>query len=198
MQLKQARKIGMQVVEALTPRCERIAIAGSVRRDKPDPKDVEIVLIPAETDVQVDLFTRKVLPYSLDQVVLTAMLDDLLVLDPQVKRDGPKYKRFIHVASGAVVEIFAAEEGNWGYIWALRTGPADFMKLVVTPRIMGGALPHMRCLHDGWVWRRTPGGEDVRVWCSEERDFFAELRLPWWAPEERTVERLRQHLNGGG
>jgi hypothetical protein len=29
---------------------------------------------------------------------------------------------------------------------------------------------------------------------SEEEDFFRQLGVPCWPPEERTVERLRGHL----
>jgi hypothetical protein len=39
MNLKTAHEIGMKIVRALTPACDRIAIAGSVRRGKADPKD---------------------------------------------------------------------------------------------------------------------------------------------------------------
>ena len=40
-----ARKVADELVEALTPRCEQICIAGSLRRGKPDVGDIEILYI---------------------------------------------------------------------------------------------------------------------------------------------------------
>lgn len=46
MILSEALKIAEAVLKELGPHCERIAIAGSVRRRKPEVKDIEIVAIP--------------------------------------------------------------------------------------------------------------------------------------------------------
>ena len=50
MTLERAKEIAEKVVSQLSPYCERIEIAGSVRREKPFPKDVEIVCIPRGKD----------------------------------------------------------------------------------------------------------------------------------------------------
>jgi len=62
MNVEQARKIGMEVVEALAPACDRIMIAGSVRRGKAQPKNIEIVYIPRLVPTRVDLFTTNQVP----------------------------------------------------------------------------------------------------------------------------------------
>jgi len=38
--------VANQVLHDLTPYCKKIEVAGSIRRGKPDPKDVDILLIP--------------------------------------------------------------------------------------------------------------------------------------------------------
>lgn len=43
MKLEQALEIAEKVKALLAPHCERIEIAGSIRRKKPDVKDIEIV-----------------------------------------------------------------------------------------------------------------------------------------------------------
>ena len=62
MKWQQAWEIGMEVVEAMSPACDRIMIAGSVRRPKPEPKDIEIVYIPRMSNKRVDLFTYEDVP----------------------------------------------------------------------------------------------------------------------------------------
>jgi DNA polymerase/3'-5' exonuclease PolX len=49
--------IAGRIVEALRPYCERIEIAGSLRREKPMVGDIEIVAIPRRP---VDLFGEPV------------------------------------------------------------------------------------------------------------------------------------------
>ena len=46
MTLAYAQQMAEALVELLAPACERIEIAGSVRRGKARPNDVEIVAIP--------------------------------------------------------------------------------------------------------------------------------------------------------
>ena len=51
MQLCKIQRIANSVLKELKPYCERIEIAGSIRRQKPDPNDIEIVAIPKPYDV---------------------------------------------------------------------------------------------------------------------------------------------------
>ncbi|GAG61632.1 unnamed protein product, partial [marine sediment metagenome] len=46
MELERAQRTAEAVVKQLSPYCKKIAVAGSVRRKKPWPKDIDLVLIP--------------------------------------------------------------------------------------------------------------------------------------------------------
>lgn len=46
MELKQAQALAQEIVDHLTPYCTRIEVAGSIRRQRPFPRDIDIVLIP--------------------------------------------------------------------------------------------------------------------------------------------------------
>jgi DNA polymerase/3'-5' exonuclease PolX len=46
MTLEYTREIAEALVELLTPACQRIEIAGSIRRKKLYPNDIEVVAIP--------------------------------------------------------------------------------------------------------------------------------------------------------
>lgn len=203
MNLEQARRIGMEVVEALAPACDRIVIAGSVRRAKPDPKDIEIVYLPRMTRTRVDLFTYNHIP------VTQSRIEDLVSrrfwqFDDRVKRNGPYYKRMVReivppVTSmenwwgddeqRIVIELFRADPDNWGYILALRTGPGEFNKIWAAKPWHGGCLPVDLKLSGGYLWRN---GKPVAT--PTEEEFFAQIGLPCWPPEERSAIRLATWL----
>ena len=188
MKLAQADRIADEVMEALGGFCERIAVAGSIRRRKPIVKDVEIVYIPRLIDRQVDLFTWASVPMT-DEVIADLVHQKILTWDAEVKRRGPKYKRLVHVQTGVVVELFTAQPDNWGLILALRTGPADFNVLLVSKPWHGGAMPLDMGMKGGYLWR-----EGRRLETPDEATFFDELGIPLWPPHERTAGRLRAWL----
>jgi len=193
MKLEQMRLVGMRVVEAMAPGCERISIAGSVRRRKAEPKDLEIVYIAQMVERRKDLFTAEVVPAT-EGLVIELMASGFWRLDTEVKRNGPLYKRMVMRASSrgpdeVVVELFRAEVGNWGLQLALRTGPAEFNHLLVTPRSQRGAMPAGMRMAGGWLWR----GEE-RLESGTEEEFFGQVGVPCWEPGERSEERLEEWL----
>lgn len=189
MKLDSAREVASEVMAALAPVCMNIEVAGSIRRLKPEPKDVEIVYSPCYQSVQIDLFGGCEDVSLVDGVLNNLMDTGILRPDQVTKRWGPKYKRLIHVASRMVIELFAAEPDNWGYILALRTGPAEFNRMLVTPRHMGGVRPVYLILDGGYV-RHSESREIMRV--PTEQVFFDLMRIPYWPPEKRTAERLEE------
>ena len=192
MKWQQAWEIGSEVVEALSPACDRIMIAGSVRRCKPEPKDVEVVYIPRMSRERMDLFSYEDVPAT------EAMIQELVNrsfwnFDGRIRRNGPKYKRMVQspLANGdpVVIELFRAQVDNWGYVLALRTGPGDFNKIWAAHSWDGGCLPVNMTLKDGHVWR---AGKPIST--PNEELFFAEIGLPCWLPEERSAIRLAKFL----
>ena len=188
MNLEQARKIGMEVVEALAPACDRIMIAGSVRRGKAKPKDIEIVYIAKTVKERADLFSWSDVPAT--EATIREMVDRRYWLfDDVVRRNGPLYKRMMHCATARIVELFRANADNWGYILALRTGPGDFNKIWASKPWKGGSLPVDIVLKDGFVWHN---GRPVPT--PTEEEFFERIGLPCWPPESRSAMRLGKFL----
>ena len=195
MKLAMARRIGMEVVEALSPACERIVVAGSIRREKAQPGDVEIVYLPRLVEIQKDLFTREWVPAT-EQAVVELVLGHFWRFDQDTQRNGPLYKRMIKEVATAgviggwpreqvVIELYRALPDNWGLQLALRTGPADFNHLLVTQRQDGGAMPRGMRMAGASLWR----GEE-RLASRTEEEFFEQIGVPCWRPEERTQARL--------
>ena len=191
MRLEMARRIGLAIVAALREDCEAIALAGSIRREKPDVKDVEVVYIPRLVVAQTSLFGDVAGEVPATQATIKKLVETgVLEWDQKVKRAGPRHQRLIHVASGLVFDFFRAEPDTWGLQLALRTGPRDFNKVVVSHEWQGGgAMPVGMVMRNGKLWRR---GKFVPT--PTEEVFFAEIGIPRWPPQARSAQRLQAWL----
>ena len=196
MTLATMRAIGERLVETWAPACERIEIAGSVRRGAPDPHDIEIVAIAR---MQVAVAVRDMFRDTQTTMSERNLFDELLA---EWKADGrlrdrpdkngraawgPKFKRAL-TAEGVAVDIFSCGRGlgsQWGVIFAIRSGPADFSHALVTSQLYGGFMPGGMRVKDGQLWRNG-----ILVETPSEEDFFRELGLPCWPPAERLLSRL--------
>ena len=114
MKLQDAQAIAREVIAALAPACERIEVAGGVRRHKPDPHDIEIVALPRFREEPLGFFdTQRVA--ETDGAISAASASGLLRLDSDVKRNGPRYKRFLSRGTETIVELFLVHDpAQWG------------------------------------------------------------------------------------
>ena len=90
----------------LKPLCKRIKIAGSIRREKEECKDIEIVCVA--------------ISYKLEEFLLSQKRSGNIIYT----KNGPKMKSFKW--RGMQVDLFIANENNFGWILFLRTGPAEW------------------------------------------------------------------------
>lgn len=187
MKLNFAREAAQHIVETLGPACARIEIAGSVRREKAEPGDIEIVCIsrPARP-----VFGASPLG-PLETVLDNLRLAETVRPRPD-ERDrthwGPKSKRALWWYGGQEikVDLFATDAACWPVVFALRTGDAEFSHALVTPRNAGGLLPNGMRVTDG---RLYAGAHPVAL--AEESDLFDALDLPWINPRERNAATAR-------
>jgi DNA polymerase/3'-5' exonuclease PolX len=160
MQLDRAMEIAERVKAQLAPHCQRIEIAGSIRRRKADVGDIEIVAIPKPYDV--GLFASGI---ATEVEHWTKVRGELPC----------KYTQRM-LPDGIALDLFFATRHNWGLIYAIRTGSADFSH---------------RVLACGWVRNGyksvggmlTCNGNPVEV--REERDLFYLSGVAWVDPEDR-------------
>jgi DNA polymerase/3'-5' exonuclease PolX len=161
MVLEQARQIAARVKGELAPHCDRIEIAGSIRRCQPEPDNIEVVAIPGPSDV--GLFESGI----------------ALVVErwPTVKGVLPcKYTRRI-LPEDIALDLFFASPENWGLLLAVRTGSADYAQHVLGR----GWVRHGYKSVKGVMTR-----DGVVVPVPEERDLFLLAGVPWREPEART------------
>lgn len=157
---KQALEIAEKTKALLAPYCEKIEIAGSIRRKKPDVKDIELVAIPKPYDV--GLFES-----GIAKVVKQW---------EKVKGELPcKYTQRI-LPEGIKLDLFFADRENWGLIYAMRTGSADYShKVLATEWVKNGYKSE-----GGYIY-----SNGKRVPIPEEEDLFKLIGLVYVAPELR-------------
>jgi DNA polymerase/3'-5' exonuclease PolX len=199
MKLEAAQQLARHLVDYMRPACDRIEVAGSVRRESAEVKDIEIVCIAK--------FVERPQSFSLLQETYTANLlfEDLKECEfiqwikPgateiekwHIKPDGKYWRGLIRqgrfdTPSDIKLDLFLARPKNWGVIYTIRTGSPDFSRALVTYardktdyRVDGGNL-----LYRGQL-----------IECREETLLFQSLNLEWIEPRARGGERdlLIQH-----
>lgn len=189
--------VATRLYRILEPTCERIVIAGSLRRQKPDVGDIEIVAVP-KLRLFPDMFdelipekTPSILEASLKSLVDVGVLE----WDTKLKRNGPSYKRFIvPELDGMPFELFLCEEEEFGYQAMIRTGDADFTKAMMTERNHGG-LKRSGIDCKGGV-KTFCNGRWFPVHLRNEADLFSVWGLPVLPPNERNEQGIAK-LRGG-
>jgi DNA polymerase/3'-5' exonuclease PolX len=165
--LPEAQKIAARVIDALATYCARIEVAGSIRRQSPQVGDIEIVCQPK---TGTDLFGQ---PYPLP--IPTEGLGRHEV-------SGERYRKII-LPEGVQLDLFIVlPPAQWGVIFAIRTGGAEFSRRLVTSRLHGGLLPPQYVVEDGAVHSAVT---NKIVPTPEESDFFALCGLDNIPPQER-------------
>ena len=168
-----ARQYADLLVQQIEPVCERVEIAGSIRRQKPMVGDIEVVAIPKPS---VDLFGNK--SYN-SEIVYQAIQSKMENPLPFEKR-GQFYACFKFC--GMDTDLFLTTPEKWGCIFLIRTGSADFSRRIMTRKWQGGYCPDNIFFMDGRMW--CAGSTDP-LDTLEESDVFHHLGMDWIEPEKR-------------
>lgn len=167
----EALPVAQALRTALDLVCDRTLIAGSLRRQKTEVGDLELVIQPKLESI-LDMFGAVVGQQSL----LDARLDTLGITT--FTKNGERYKQFTW--EGISVDLFVATPETWGCVATIRTGSADFTRWLVTKKRQGGACPEMYSFKEGRIWA---SGKTLDT--SEERHVFDLLELDWIEPVAR-------------
>ena len=198
MNLTDARAIAENLVEQMRPFCERVEIAGSVRREQAECRDIEIVAIPKiETaTVTVGLFgeTAEVTKNLLHEWAISPEKRDMWIKPGtsethawSPKADGKYWRALLNTEAGEIkLDLFLCGERNWGAILLIRTGSAEFSQAVVTHAKNIG-----RPCKDGFFHQ-----SGVPVETLEEARVFEMLGLEYVEPALRRGERDVKQLRG--
>ena len=161
----EAYAIALDVQEQLKPYCERIEIGGSIRRKKSEIGDIELVLIPK--------------PYTtgLSESGIATIVNKWKQVKGELEFGKTRYTQRM-LPSGIKLDLFFATEQNWGSIFSIRTGSAEYSH---------------RVLARGWVRNgfHSEGGllfkNGERYEVREEEDLFRLAGVAYVEPEERNL-----------
>ena len=161
----------------LGPVCERIEIAGSLRRKVTVIGDIEILCIPKRDR---DLFGNLVGISWLDPV-LSQMVEDGRLLAGD--KNGNKYKTFYAGSYPDLqIDLFITDLERWPVRYAIVTGDKNFSRSLVTPKNKGGLLPSQYTMRDNFIWEGM-----TKVPLETEREFL-ELCGGWVDPWDRHIK----------
>ena len=156
MLLERAERVANEIIELLAPYCSRIQVAGSIRRKAPDPKDIDLVLIPQD---------------------LWSLHAELTKLGGgKLKMAGSKIMRVMY---GSIqVDVYIADEQTWATLLLIRTGSEwNNIRLATLARGKGWQL---KANGEGLL-----DGTGERIAGDTEASIFEALGLRYQAPEER-------------
>ena len=170
MPLAYAQRVAGRVVELLAPYCERIEIAGSIRRERPHIGDVEIVCIPQTVEAPDGMFNTKLVRHP-------GFIDQVQQWQKVKGKPTGKYTQRI-LPDGTKLDLFIASEDNWGLILAIRTGSARFSHQVLARSWVACGF-HSK---DGRLVRERTGFKPP---IREEKDLFELIGLAWVEPRDR-------------
>jgi DNA polymerase/3'-5' exonuclease PolX len=173
MEFSKAYEIALRVKAQLAPHCDRIEIAGSIRRKKPEVKDIEIVAIPKPWGT--GLF--------LDGVAEVVSQWEKVKGDVENNTECKYTQRVL--PEGIKLDLFFCVPENWGLIYALRTGPADYSHHVLAN---GWVIRGYRS-HEGFLYNAGKR-YDVR----EEEDLYKRIALPFELPEHRQWPQVKKEI----
>lgn len=173
MELSEARYLAERIIYKLAPVTERAMICGSIRRQRPDPHDVDIVCIPKRRPIK-DLFG------NIARWMPTVEFCD--VIDSWEKLKGDAVGKYTQrLVEGMKVEISMCEEDNWGNLTLIRTGNSDFSQIIMTRALKCGLQQR-----DGYLWNDTK-----KIPLHSEEEYFKILDLPYVAPALRDKDAFR-------
>ena len=160
MRLQEARTIAERVKVTLAPYCDRIEIAGSIRRAKPMVNDIDIVLIEKP------------------EAALT--INYVLSHIGTIVKDGPKIKQLWYTENQTLisVDLYIATPATWATLLLIRTGSKENnIRLATIAKRKGW---HLKANGDGLF-----NEKEERIAGDTEESIYEALAIPYQEPEER-------------
>jgi DNA polymerase (family 10) len=163
--LQTADRLARKIEAELTPFCDRIAIAGSIRRRKPFVGDIDIVALPSPGREKA-LLSRCCQNADLLQGQSTSFSFRL--------KNGMQLDLFL--AQHPTVELFQHRPSNWGSVLLCRTGSKEHNLWLIEV-----------AKRRGLTWNPQYGVFNIHGKClaAATEEIFAVLGLHFISPEHR-------------
>lgn len=160
--LSKIKPIALELWEELKPYCDKIKIAGSIRRQKPECKDIELVLSPVDKSARNKI--------------------GLFFLKNGAIKKGKFTGRYVQaIYKGYIVDLFIPQSHDYYRQLAIRTGSAEYSKRIAIAWCDKGYTGTSRGLVE--VSKQSEF-VSPKTWTSE-RHFFEWLGMDYLEPSKR-------------
>lgn len=178
---REAIAVAREMIQLLTPACERIIVAGSLRRGKLMVSDVEILYIPKTETRKIDLLHDGQIDLAAE-VLERAIRENLLARRTGRTGQtiwGDSNKLATHLPSGIPVDFFRTDSARWHNMLVCRTGSAQNNIRIATAAQARGLqwLPY-----GAGFWDQA---NKTTIEADSEEDVFKTVRLDFLEPKER-------------
>lgn len=176
MKLVAATELAQVIVRRLEPYCERIDVAGDVRRQVDPCQAIDLVAIPIVSPSLIGDEPRPIVCDEIDALVREGTLDEPKMMFRRLSYRLYDRSTYFHLSF--------AGASNYGLVWAFLTGPRPFALQLITsrerqtPDKRPGLLPAGYDVTEAHIWHceqmlETPDEETVF------RIIDRPYRLPW-------------------
>lgn len=156
MNVEDAQKIADEVVGKLNPYCSRIQVVGSIRRQRADIRDIDILLIPSPGS-----------SFGLSQA-MEELFGKFSVNGDKIKRAQFKDQQ---------IDLFFADETTWDTLMLIRTGSVESnIRLTSLAKSKKWKL---------WASGKGLTDETGKVIATTEQGIFEALGIQYLTPEMR-------------
>jgi DNA polymerase (family X) len=171
--LAKADAIAGKISDALRPFCDRLEIAGSIRRRRPTVNDIDLVLLPKPGQLEA---LRARCEKNALRIQANGLQNLILFLPyPPAGREGLQLD--VWIARPRDADLISTTPSNWGSLLLCRTGSKEHNIFL---------LDRARDL--GLRWNTYEGVYDRTGFClacETEESIFAALKLDFIRPEKR-------------
>lgn len=195
MNYYKAKPIADRIVELLGPHCVpgRLHIAGSIRRQKVEVKDLEIVCEAKREFVASDLFGNGVM------VIVPGFIETINLIAKEIVKGKPDGRQMQIILKGPdkfTLDLFLPQPEDYFRQYAIRTGNAEYAASVIANgwRNIGwcgttnaGLRQQKFCVQrpSGWFCLNLESPTPT-AWQSEE-EFFNWIGVPFQDPRDRNL-----------
>jgi DNA polymerase/3'-5' exonuclease PolX len=173
--------VALELSRQLAPYCDRLEIAGSIRRRRPFVSDIELVFVSKMGTRKLDLLAEEIYPKTEDAIAAWQTEGVLAQRQNSLGRYtwGEWNKLAVHVKTGIPVDLFRTTPENWWMALVIRTGGKVSNIMLAKAALQKGWK--LEACGRGFASLRDEGHHD----CTSERDVFEFAGMRYLPPEAR-------------
>lgn len=173
MEFSKAKTVAGHIVDVLQPMCKLIAVAGSIRRQRPEVNDIDLVILTDDREAVKRRCQQRC------AIVSDGLQNAIFRLSSGLQLD-------LFFTRGPVEDLLAPWPSNWGTVLLQRTGSKEHNIYLC-----------QRAISFGLKWDPQEGVKDPEgyvIAAETEKEVYDALALPVILPFQREIGYLLEHF----